>query len=65
MGAGCEYLGGTCGSRFAFISDDVLEMSFVRGVRDVGELCEMCMCLALGWVGGVGVKGLALGLSIL
>ena len=33
---------------------DVLEMSVVRGV---GEVCDMCMCLARGGVGGEGVSG--------
>ena len=35
-------------------TDDVLEMSVVRGV---GEVCDMCMCLARGNVGGEGVSG--------
>ena len=29
----------------------------MRGVRGVGEVCEMCMCLARGGVGGEGVIG--------
>ena len=42
---------------------DVLEMSVVRGV---GGVCDMCMCLARGGVGGVGsewVRGLCLGFT--
>ena len=30
---------------------DVLGMSVVRGMRGVGGVCEMCMCLARGGVG--------------
>ena len=37
---------------------DVLEMSVVRGVCGV---CDMCMCLARGCVGGEWVTGLGLG----
>ena len=40
---------------------DVLEMSVVR---DVGGVCDMCMCLARGSVGGQGgewMRGLGLG----
>ena len=37
---------------------DVLEIS---GVRGVGGVCDMCMCLAWGGVEGVGVRGLGLG----
>ena len=33
---------------------DVLWMSEVRGMRGVGGVCEMCMCLARGGVGGEG-----------
>ena len=33
------------------LSGDVLEMSVVRGV---GGVCDMCMCLACGGVEGVG-----------
>ena len=33
---------------------DVLEMSVVRGV---GGVCDMCMCLAQSGVGGVWVSG--------
>ena len=36
---------------------DVLWMSVVRGMKVVGGVCEMCMCLTRGGVGGVGVSG--------
>ena len=32
-------------------------MSVVRGMRGVDGVCEMCMCLARGGVGGEGVSG--------
>ena len=44
--AGCECIGGTCGSDFVSTAEDVLEMRVVREVRGVGEVWEMCMCLA-------------------
>ena len=40
------YMGGTRGSGVFSSAGDVLEMSVVRGV---GGVCEMCMCLA--WAG--------------
>ena len=39
---------------------DVLEISVVRGV---GGVYDMCMCLARGGVGGEGVSGLGLGFN--
>ena len=36
---------------------DVIWMSVVRGMRGVGEVCEMCMCLARGRMGGEGASG--------
>ena len=48
------YMGGTRGSGGLPSAGDVLEMSVVRGV---GGVCDMCMCLARGGVGGVGVRG--------
>ena len=33
---------------------DVLWISVVCGMRGVGGVCEMCMCLARGGVGGEG-----------
>ena len=48
------YMGGTRGSGVLSIAGDVLEMIVVRGV---GGVCDMCMCLARGGEGGVGVNG--------
>ena len=45
------HVGGTRGSA------DVLWMSVVRGMKGVGRVCEMYMCLARGGVGGEGVSG--------
>ena len=45
---------GTCGSGVLSSTGDVLEMSVVRCV---GGLCDMCMCLARGVVGGERVRG--------
>ena len=45
---------GTRGSGVLSSTCDVLEMSVVRGVSRV---CDMCMCLARGGVGGGGVSG--------
>ena len=36
---------------------DVVWMSVVRGMRRVGEVCEMCRCLARGGVGGERLSG--------
>ena len=33
-------------------ADDMLNISVVRRVRGVGGVCEICMCLARGRVGG-------------
>ena len=55
------YMGVTRGS--SVLSSDMLEMSVVRGV---GGVCDMCMCLARGGVGEVGsgwVIGLGQGLG--
>ena len=41
----------TRGSGVLSSTGDVLEMSVVRGV---GGVCDMCMCLARGGVGGEG-----------
>ena len=46
------HLGGTRGSGIVFSAADMLWMSVVRGMRGVGGVCEMCMCLARGDVGG-------------
>ena len=42
---------GTRGSGVLSTTGDVLEMSVVRGV---GGVCDMCMCLTRGGVGGEG-----------
>ena len=47
-------MSGTRGSGVLSSTCDVLEMSVVRGV---GGVCDMCMCLARGCVGGEGVSG--------
>ena len=44
----------TRGSGVLSSTCDVLEMSVVRGV---GGVCDMCMCLDRGGVGGEGVSG--------
>ena len=44
-------MSGTRGSGVMSSTGDVLEMSVVRGV---GGVCDMCMCLARGGVGGEG-----------
>ena len=41
-------MSGTCGSGVLPRTGDVPEMSVVRGV---GGVCDMCMCLARGGVG--------------
>ena len=54
---------GTGGSVVLSNTGDVLEMSVVSGVRGV---CDMCMCLARGGVGGEGgewIKELGLGFT--
>ena len=58
------HVGGTRGSGIVSSATDVLWMSVVRGMRRVGGVCEMCMCLARGCVGGEGgkwMRGLGLG----
>ena len=57
------YMSGTRGSGVLSSAGDVLEMSVVRGV---GGVCDMCKCFARGGVGGVGgewVTGLGLGFT--
>ena len=51
------HVGGTRGSGIVSSAADVLCMSVVRGMRGVGGICEMCMCLARGGVGGEEVSG--------
>ena len=45
---------GIRGSGIVSSAADVLWMSGVRGMRGVGGVCEMSMCLARGGVGGEG-----------
>ena len=45
---------GTHGSGIVYSAADVLWMSMVRGMRGVGGVCEMCMCLARSGVCGEG-----------
>ena len=57
-----------CVESFAHIESaaDVLGMSVVHGMREVGGVCEMCMCLARGGVGrdgGEWMRGLGLGFT--
>ena len=44
------YVGGTCGAGIVSSTAHLLGMSVVRGMRGVGGVCEMCMCLAGGCV---------------
>ena len=53
MSAGHDYVGGTRGSGIVSNAADMLGVSVVRGMKGVGEVCEMCMCLAWDGVGGV------------
>ena len=49
-----------------YIAADVLGMSVVRGMRGVGGVSEMCMCLTWSGVGGEGdewIGGLGLGFT--
>ena len=46
------HVGGTRGSGIVSSAADVLWMSVFRGMRGAGGVCEMCMCLARGGVGG-------------
>ena len=48
------YMGGARGSDVLASAGDVLEMSVVRGV---GGVCDMCMCLARGGWEVLGVSG--------
>ena len=49
------HVGGTRGSDIVSSAADMLWRSVVRGMRGVGGVCEMCMCLARGGMGGEGV----------
>ena len=54
--ASAGHVGGTHDSGIVYSAADVLWMSVVREIRGVGGVCEMCMCLARGGVGGEGVE---------
>ena len=57
---------GTRGSGTVSSAADMLWMSVVRMMNEVGEKCEMCMCLTRGGVGGEGgewMRGLGLGFT--
>ena len=58
------YVGGARGSGIVSGAADVLGMSVVRGMRGVGGMCEMCMCLARGGVGGVCIHLVVIGLYV-
>ena len=45
-------VGGTRGSGIVSNAADMIGMSVVRGMRGVGGVCEMCICLALEGVDG-------------
>ena len=45
------HVGGTRGSGIVSSAADVIWMNVVRGMRGVGGVSEMCMCLAQGGVG--------------
>ena len=51
-----EYVGGTRSSGAVSSAADVLGIRVVRWMRGVGEVCEMCMCLARVGVGDEGVS---------
>ena len=60
------HVSGTLGSGIVSNAADVLWMSVVRGMRGIGGVCEMCMCLARSGVdveGGEWRRGLGLGFT--
>ena len=64
MSAG--HVGGTRGSCIVYSAADVLCMSVVRGMRGVGGVGDMCVCLArVAWVerGGKWMRGLGMGFT--
>ena len=56
------HVSGTRGSGIVSSAADVIWMSVVCGMRGVGEVCEMCMCLTWGDVCGW-MRGLGLGFT--
>ena len=66
MSYGHEYVGGTHGSGIVSSAADLLGISVLRGIRGVGVVCEMYMCLAVGGAGGEEgewIRGLGLGFA--
>ena len=57
VNTGCAYMGGTRGSGILYCTEDVLEMSVMRGVKGVGGIFEM-LCVWFGaWWELMGVSG--------
>ena len=52
VAASAGHAGSTRDSGIVSSAADILWMSVVRGMRRVGGVCEVCMCLAQGCVGG-------------
>ena len=52
MVASARHVGDTRSAGIVSRADDVLWVSVVGGIRGVGGVCEMCMCLARGGLGG-------------
>ena len=66
MRCGVASSGHVGGSGIMYSAVEVLWMSGVRVMRGVGGVCEMCMCLARGVMGGEGgewIRGLGLSFS--
>ena len=63
LSSGHEYVRGTRRSGIVSSAADVLGMSMVCGMRGVGGVCEICMCLARGGVGDEWMKELGLGFT--
>ena len=61
------HVGGTYGSGIVSTATDILWMSVVRGMREIGGVCEMCMFSSgrRGWRGVKWMRELVLGLPIL
>ena len=48
INTGHDYMGGTRGSGIVFNATDVLGMSVVRGIKEAGAVCEICVCVGPG-----------------
>ena len=48
------HVGGTRVSCIVSSAANMIGISVVHGIRGVGGVCEMCICLARGGVGGEG-----------